>query len=126
MIMNRSAGCTSSSLLRMNGGISVSELFDRDGADLFTLEDEDGVEQQFQFIDEYEENGIVYYALVPYDENAAESLDSDGELVVLKLENENGEDILSTIDDDDEYDRIGNIFMNRIQDDYDSDENGGN
>ena len=95
--------------------------FREDNADLFTLVDEDGVEQTFEFVDEYEENGSVYYALVPYYDDPAAMVDSDSELVVLKAEkDDSGSDILSTIDDDAEYERIGNIFMNRIQEDYDS------
>jgi uncharacterized protein YrzB (UPF0473 family) len=92
-----------------------------ENADLFTLVDEDGVEQNFEFVDEYEEDGTVYYALVPYYDDPTEIIDADTELVVLKVEqDDNGEDILSTIDDDDEYERIGNIFMDRIQESYDS------
>ena len=37
------------------------------GADLFTLTDEEGVEQTFELMDTYEDkDGNVYYALVPY------------------------------------------------------------
>ncbi len=94
-----------------------------ENADIYTLVDEDGVEQLFELVDEYEENGNVYYALIPYFDDPADSLDGDAELVVLKLESsENGEEILSTIDDDDEYEHIGNIFMERIQTAYDGEE----
>ena len=95
---------------------------EKDNADLFTLVDEDGVEQTFEFVDEYEENGLIYYALVPYyDANNIE--DADSELVVLKADqDEHGSDILSTIDDDEEYERIGKIFMDRIQEHYDSED----
>lgn len=100
----------------------MSNDFTNENADLFTLVDEDGVEQSFEFVDEYEENDTVYYALVPYYDDPTAMVDADTELVVLKVEqDENGEDILSTIDDDEEYERIGNIFMDRIQDAYDND-----
>lgn len=91
--------------------------------DLYTLVDEDGKEQQFEFIDEYEENGVVYYALVPYIEDPDQMLEADAELVVLRLEkDENGEDIMSTIDSEEEYNRIGNIFMERYMEDFDGDD----
>lgn len=100
----------------------MSEDFMNENPDLYTLVDEDGVEQTFEFVDEYEENGSVYYALVPYYDDPAEMVDADTELVVLKLETgDDGEDILSTIDDDDEYEHIGQIFMQRIQEAYDED-----
>ncbi len=91
--------------------------------DLYTLVDEDGKEQQFEFIDQYEENGVVYYALVPYIEDPDQMLEADAELVVLRLEkDENGEDIMSTIDSEEEYNRIGNIFMERYMEDFDGDD----
>ena len=98
-------------------GVNLRE----DNADLFTLVDEDGVEQTFEFVEEYEENGSVYYALVPYYDDPNSVVDANDELVVLKVEqDETGNDILSTIDDDDEYERIGNILMNRIQENFDN------
>lgn len=91
--------------------------------DLYTLVDEDGKEQQFEFIDQYEENGVVYYALVPYIEDPDQMLEADADLVVLRLEkDENGEDIMSTIDSEEEYNRIGNIFMERYMEDFDGDD----
>ena len=91
--------------------------------DLYTLVDEDGKEQQIEFIDQYEENGVVYYALVPYIEDPDQMLEADAELVVLRLEkDENGEDIMSTIDSEEEYNRIGNIFMERYMEDFDGDD----
>lgn len=91
--------------------------------DLYTLVDEDGKEQQFEFIDQHEENGVVYYALVPYIEDPDQMLEADAELVVLRLEkDENGEDIMSTIDSEEEYNRIGNIFMERYMEDFDGDD----
>ena len=90
---------------------------------LFTLEDEDGKEQTFELLDEYEEKGETYYALVPYYENPEEMPDADGELVVLKMEeDEDGEESLVTIDNDDEYERIGQIFLERLQEYYEGED----
>lgn len=95
----------------------------QENADIYTLVDEDGIEQDFEMVDQLEENGIVYYALVPYYDDPTRIVEEDAELVVLKAETgDDGEDILSTIDDDDEYERIGNIFLERIQEMYDSDD----
>ena len=106
----------------------MSEEFNdlQENADIYTLVDEDGVEQDFEMIDQMEENGVVYYALVPYFEDPTKSIEGDTELVVLKAETgEDGEDILATIDDDDEYERIGNIFLDRIQEMFDEEEDDG-
>jgi len=81
---------------------------------LYTLEDEEGNEQEFELIGETEYEGTTYCALVPYYENPADSLDEDDEFVILKRETVDGEEMLVTIDDDDEYDAVGNIFLNEI------------
>ncbi len=91
-----------------------------EGFDLYTLVDEDGEEQVFELMDTYEEGDQLYYALVPYYDNPEEMAEADTELVVLRSEeDENGEETLATIDDDDEYERIGKIFMDRLSEIYD-------
>ncbi len=83
--------------------------------EIFTLTDEEGVEHEFELMDIMEENGTVYYALVPYTEDPEAMIEEDTELVVLKVgTDENGEDFLATIDNDEEYDRIGKMFIDRI------------
>ena len=90
--------------------------------DLYTLSDEDGKEQTFELIDYYEEGDNKYYAMVPYYDNPADIISDSGELVILKSDYSDGEEMLVTIDDDDEYDRIGEIFMSRLEDYYDGDD----
>lgn len=91
------------------------------GADLYTLVDEEGVEQTFELMDTYEDdNGNLYYALVPYYDNPEDMVEADTELVVLRSEeDENGEEALVSIDDDAEYERVGKIFMDRLSEIYD-------
>lgn len=82
--------------------------------DLYTLVDDEGNEQTFEMLDALEQDGEKYYALVPYYENPEDLENDDGELVILKSTFEDDEEILATIDDDDEYDRIGAIFLDRL------------
>ncbi|MCC8043492.1 MAG: DUF1292 domain-containing protein [Oscillospiraceae bacterium] len=99
----------------------MADNFDKEmAADLFTLVDEEGVEQTFELYDEYEtDDGILYYALVPYYDDPQDAIESDAELVILRAEeDENGEDMLVTIEDDDEYEKIGSIFMKRLEEMY--------
>lgn len=103
----------------------MADNFDMDmNVDLYTLVDEDGVEQTFELMDTYEnEEGVVYYALVPYYDNPEEMVEADTELVVLRSEeDENGEETLVTIDDDDEYEKIGQLFMDRLAAMFDEEE----
>ena len=96
------------------GGEGLVIMADEYTPEIFTLTDEDGKEQEFELMDVMEENGTVYYALVPYFEDPESMIEEDTELVVLKAGEENGEEFLTTIDTDEEYERIGNIFMQRI------------
>ncbi len=89
------------------------------------LEDEDGNVSRFEFVDRAELDGVTYYALIPadYDE------DETAEFVVLKETDINGEIMLATVDDDDEYNRAGEMFIQRFSSlpdiDLDDDDDGG-
>lgn len=82
--------------------------------DLFTLEDEDGNEKVFELLDVMEYQDETYYALVPYYENEEDYLEDDGEFVILKSETIDGEDLLVSIEEDAEYETIGKLFLDRI------------
>jgi len=90
--------------------------------DLYTLTDEEGNEQTFELLDVMEAEGNTYYALVPYAENPEEMLDGSDELVVLKMEEVNGEETLASIEDDEEFERIGQMFLDRIEEQFEEDE----
>lgn len=87
--------------------------------DLYTLVDEEGKEQTFELLDTLEEGDERYFALIPYFENDEALLQDDGELVILKAQMEGDEEILVSIDDDEEFDRIGAIFLKRLDEMFD-------
>ena len=97
-----------------------------DEANLYTLVDEDGVEQTFELLDTMEVDGKQYFALVPVYDDPEQQVEDDGELVVLTSEIVDGEEMMASIDDDDEYERIGNLFIDRLnklfEDEFDDDE----
>ncbi len=77
-------------------------------SEYFTLTDEDGNEIDFEVIGQYEKNGEQYFAMIPVDEDEA---DEDVlEYVILKLARDGDEEILVTVDDDDELDDIADYF----------------
>ena len=93
--------------------------------DLYELEDENGNKQTFELLDAMEYGDEKYYALTPYYENGDEALEDSGDVVILKAEyDENNDEILASIEDDDEYEKIGQIFMERIEEmfEFDDDE----
>ena len=86
--------------------------------DLYELEDENGDKQSFELLDVMEYEGEKYYALTPYysEEEIEKMLDDSGEVVILRSEfDENNDEILASIDDDEEYEKIGEIFMKRMR-----------
>lgn len=88
----------------------------------YTLTDEEGNELQFEVIGSAEIGGQIYYAMIPTDEEPAE--DGVCEYVILKAEkDENGEDILVTVDDDDEFDDVADYFDDMLSDEADYDIN---
>ena len=93
----------------------AEELFDDD---IYILTDEEGNENKFELQGSLELDGVTYLALIPIDE-------TDDEFVILKVEmDEEGEEILVTIDDDDEFDKIADIFQDELFSniDYDDEE----
>ncbi len=88
------------------------------GDEIFTLTDEEGNENEFELLGSTEMDGVTYLALEPTAENP------DGEYVILKMEKDGDEDILVTIDDDDEFERVADFFEDELfnEVDYDTEE----
>ncbi len=84
--------------------------------DLVSVVDENGVEHVFEELDRIETDTAKYVALLPVYDEAEEILDDDGELIILKVCEEDGETYLEPIEDDNEFNEIGNIFEERLAD----------
>ena len=99
----------------------MAENFEDMGADLYTLVDEEGVEQTFELMDTYEtDEGELYYALVPYYENPEDMVEADTELVILRSEeDENGEETLEIVEDKQTVMKVFNEFRERCDGEFD-------
>lgn len=85
--------------------------------DLITVVDENGVQHVFEELDRIETDDGRFVALLPVYDEAEEILDSDGELIILSVvEDEDGETYLEPIEDDELFDSIGQIFEERLAD----------
>lgn len=87
--------------------------------DIVSVVDEDGVEHTFEELDRIETDDARYVALLPVYDEAEEILDDDGELIILKVNEEDGETYLEPIEDEDEFNEIGSIFEERLADLFD-------
>ncbi len=83
--------------------------------ELYTLVDEEGNEHTFEALDSVEYDDVVYFAMIPYFEDPQESLESDVELIIMKLENVDGEDCFAPLDNQEEFDKMFAIFVERIE-----------
>ncbi len=97
------------------------------GPDFITVTDEDGNDIELELLDVLEYNGQTYMAFFPavLEEDADEDSDEYG-MVILKSITENGEELLSTLDSEEEltevYDKFMEIFF---EDDEEEDGKGG-
>ena len=90
---------------------------------IVTLTDEDGKEVEFEIIGQHEMNGEHYVALLPAEEEEKEVVgDVEWEYIILKLAKDGDEEILVTVDDDDEFDDIADYFddLFSMEIDYDN------
>ena len=83
---------------------------------VIVLNDEDGNEVQFEFLDLIEYDGEEYVVLLPMEENEEES----GEVVILKVEDtesENEESYVS-VDDEETLNKVFEMFKEKFKDEF--------
>ena len=64
-----------------------------------------------------------YLAMLPIYEDPKKMLDDNGELVIVRVDEENGEEYYSEIEDDDEYETIADAFVDRLENFFEIEEN---
>lgn len=89
--------------------------------DLITLTDDDGKEFTFEVLDAIETDIGRYLALLPTYEDPQKMLDDSGELVIVKVGEEDGEEYYYEIEDDDEYETVADAFVDRLEDFFEID-----
>lgn len=84
---------------------------------IIVLNDEDGNEVEFEFLDLIEFDGEQYVVLLPTDES--EEDEEAGEVVILKLEDSESEEEESyvSVDDEDILNKVFEIFKEKFKDD---------
>ncbi|MDY3014178.1 MAG: DUF1292 domain-containing protein [Evtepia sp.] len=84
-------------------------------ANFITVTDDDGNEFELEHLDTIEFNGETYLAFFPaVSEDSEENNEEELGLVILKVIRENGEELLSTLDSDEETDAVYNEFMKEL------------
>ena len=94
----------------MNENLNNEEL-----DNIIVLNDEEGNEVEFEFLDLIEYEGEEYVVLLPVEE-----ADEAGEVVILKLEDTESEDEESyvSVDDEEVLNKVFEIFKDKFKDDF--------
>ena len=82
---------------------------------IIVLNDEEGNENEFEFLDLIEFEGEEYVVLLPVEES-----EDAGEVVILKLEDTESEDEESyvSVDDEEILNKVFEIFKEKFKDDF--------
>ena len=82
------------------------------GPNFVTLTDDEGNDVELEYVDALEFNGTTYMAFFPVMEEDSE--EEENGLVILKSQMENGEEFLVTVDDEEEIEKVYDLFMEQI------------
>ncbi len=98
----------------------MEENFDGEELDnIITLNDENGNEVKFEFLDLVELENEQYVVLLPVLEEGEED---DGEVVILKVEDtdeDSDEESYVSVDDEETLMQVFNIFKEKFKDEFD-------
>ena len=86
------------------------------GNDFVTISDDDGNDYVLEHLDTLEMNDTFYMAFLPTD---LDENDEDYGLVILMAAQENGEEVLLSVDDDDLLESLYEQFVDRMADEDD-------
>ena len=86
---------------------------------ILILTDEDGKDFEVEHLDTVEYNNQVYAAFIP----AEMSLEDSYELIIMKIVLEvNGDEVLVTLEDEDEEAELFQIFCERLEESFEDEE----
>lgn len=89
------------------------------GSDFISVTDDEGNEFELEHLGTLEREGTTYMCFVPAD---MDEEDEDFGLIILKVIEENGEELLADVDDEDELNRVYEQFMEELFADEEEDD----
>lgn len=89
------------------------------GPNFVTLTDDEGNDIELEYVDALELGGVTYMAFFPVVEEGEEENEEEYGLVILKSEVVDGEEMLATIEDEDELNRVYDKFMEQLMEEED-------
>ncbi len=92
--------------------LDEAEEFD-DLDNIIVLNDEDGNEVEFEYLDSVEMDGKEYIILLPVEEQ------EKGEVVIFRVEGEEDNETYVGLEDEEEAEKVFNLFKEKAKDDFD-------
>ena len=89
---------------------------DQFGSDFITISDEDGTEYELEVLSTVEYNGESYMAVIPADSEGQLNL----EVSIFKSSEEDGEPMLSIVEDEEELKAVYDLIMDSLYDEEES------
>ena len=83
------------------------------GSDFMTIVDEDGTEYELEVLSTLEYNGCTYLAVIPAGADDEDEL----EVSILKSVEEDGEPLLTAIEDQEELEAVYDLIMDSLYED---------
>ena len=80
---------------------------------IITLNDEDGNEVEFEYLDAVEMDGTEYIILLPTES------EENGEVVIFRVEGEGENETYVGLEDEEEAEKVFNLFKEKAKDDFD-------
>ncbi|MBQ4582598.1 MAG: DUF1292 domain-containing protein [Oscillospiraceae bacterium] len=87
------------------------------GPNFITLTDDEGNDIDLEYVDALEMNGVTYMAFFPVVEDGADEDSDEYGLVILKSVMVKGEEMLSTLDSEEEAEKVYELFMEQLMED---------
>ena len=87
------------------------------GPNFITLTDDEGNDIDLEYVDALEMDGVTYMAFFPVVEDGADEDSDEYGLVILKSVMVKGEEMLSTLDSEEEAEKVYELFMEQLMED---------
>ncbi len=84
------------------------------GPNFITLTDDEGNNIDLEYVDALEMDGQTYMAFFPVEEEGADTDSDDYGLVILKSVMVDGEEMLSTLESEEEAEKVYELFMEQL------------
>lgn len=86
--------------------------------DIISVTDDNGDEILFELLERYENGGNTYVAITEYRDDAEEIVEADYEVLILKVLEDDGNEYLSEIENEDEFNEVSEVLMNMVEEKF--------